>query len=64
MDVVDFVENICEIKLKDWQKHHLRFLYGLSRKGDVKIVMGRDGQIFTYVKQKELIQNGSTNAGK
>lgn len=61
MDIVEFVENICKINLMDWQKRHLRFLYDLSRKGDVKIVMGKDGQVFTYFKAKELVLNGSTN---
>jgi len=64
MDVVDFLENICGAKLYDWQKQYLRLLYDLSRKGDVKIVMDRDGHVFTYVKQKELTQNGKTNACK
>lgn len=64
MDIVDFAENICGAKLNDWQKHYIRFLYDLSRKGDVRIVMGKDGQVFTYIKQKELTQNGKTNACK
>ena len=64
MDVVDFAENICGAKLSEWQKQHLRFMYDLSRNHDVRIVMGKNGQVFTYIKQKELAQNGSTNACK
>lgn len=64
MDVVDFLENICGTKMYDWQKRYLRFLYDLSRNHDVRIVMGKNGQVFTYIKQKELSQNGSTNASK
>ena len=61
MDVVDFVENICGAKLNNWQKQYLRLLYGLSRKGDVKIVMDRDGRVFTYIKKKELFLDVPTN---
>ena len=61
MDVVDFVENICGIKLLNWQKTHLRFLYDLSSRGDVKIVMGKNGQVFTYLKPKELVLDGTPN---
>ena len=61
MDIVGFAEKFTGIQLTDWQKRHLRFLYDLSRKGDVRIVMGKNGQVFTYFKPKELILNGSTN---
>lgn len=64
MDVVDFLENICGAKLNDWQKRYLRFLHDLSNFGTVKIVMNKDGQVFTYVKQKELTKNGKTNVSK
>ena len=61
MDIVEFAEKFTGIQLTDWQKRHIRFLYDLSRRGDVRIVMGKDGQIFTYFKAKELVLNGSTN---
>lgn len=61
MDVVDFVENICGTQLYNWQKTYLRFLYGLSREYNIKIVMGKNGQVFTYLKSKESTSNGKTN---
>lgn len=61
MDVVEFAENICGAKLNKWQKPYIRFLNELSHKYDVRIVMGKDGKVFTYIKHKELVQNGSTN---
>ena len=64
MDIVDFAENICGAKLNNCQKHYIRFLHDLSRKHDVKIVMGKNGQVFTYIKHKELTHNGSSNACK
>lgn len=64
MDIVDFAEKICGAKLNKWQKHYIRFLHDLSSKYNVRIVMGKNGQIFTYIKQKELANNGSTNVSK
>ena len=64
MDVVDFAEKICGAKLNKWQKHYIRFLHDLSHEHNIRIVMGKNGQVFTYVKPKELTQNGSTNAYK
>ena len=64
MDIVEFAEKICGAKLNNWQTKYIRFLYDLSHNHNVKIVMGKNGQIFTYVKPKELSQNGSTNACK
>lgn len=64
MDIVDFAENICGAKLNKWQKLYIRFLHDLSHKYNVRIVMGKNGQVFTYIKQKELSQNGSTNVSK
>jgi hypothetical protein len=61
MDIVEFTENICGTKLDEWQKPYIRFLYDLTRKYDVKVVMGKNGQVFTYIHQKELSQNGNTN---
>ena len=61
MDVVEFAENVCGAKLNNWQKPYIRFLNELSRKYDIRIVMGKNGQVFTYIKQKGLNLNGSTN---
>lgn len=64
MDIVEFTEKMCGAELTNWQKHYTRFLYDLTRKYDVRIVMGKNEQIFTYIKQKELPQNGNTNVCK
>ena len=64
MDIVEFAENICGAKLTNWQKHHTRFLYELTRKYDVRVVMGKNGQVFTYIKQKESISDGNTSVSK
>ena len=64
VDIVEFAENIYGAKLYDWQKPYLRFLHDLTSKYNVRIVMGKDGQVFTYIKQKELTHNGSPNACK
>ena len=64
MDIVEFAENICGVKLNEWQKPYIRFLYDLTRKYDVKVVMGKNKQVFTYINKKEMPQNGSTNACK
>lgn len=64
MDIVEFAEKICGAKLYDWQKSYMRFLHDLTREYDVKFVMGKSGQVFTYIKQKGLNPNESTNACK
>ena len=64
MDIVEFAEKICGAKLCDWQKPYMRFLHGLSGKYNVRIVMGKNGQVFTYIKQKESISDGNTSVSK
>lgn len=64
MNIVDFAEHICGTKLNKWQKNYINFLHDLTSIYNVKIVMGRNGQVFTYIKHKELTQHGSTNVGK
>ena len=61
MDIVEFAEKFMGVQLTDWQKRHFRFLYDLSRKGDVRVVMGKNGQVYTYFKMKELVLNGAPN---
>lgn len=60
MDIVEFAENVCGMKLYDWQKEYIRKLYELSRDGKIHIVMGKGGRVYTYLEPKtlkELIQN-------
>ena len=60
MDVVEFVENVMNIELPEWQKIYLRKMYELTRENDVRFVMGRRGQVYTYLTPKtlkELTQN-------
>lgn len=64
MDIVEFAEKICGAKMYKWQKTYMRFLHDLSSKYHVRIVMGKNGQVFTYIKPKESISDGKTNACK
>lgn len=61
MDIVEFAEKFMNVKLKDWQKEHIRVLDKLPR--GAKIVMAPRGRVYIYVEQptKELIPNGATN---
>ena len=61
MDMVDFVEKFMNVKLKEWQKTHIRFLEKLPR--GAKIVMAPYGRVYVYIDQsaKERILNGQTN---
>ena len=61
MDIVEFAEKFMDVKLKDWQKNHIRILDKLPR--GAKILMAPRGRVYIYVDQpiKELIPNGKTN---
>ena len=41
MDIVEFAEKFYDVKLTDWQKQHIRTLYELGKKADVRISMPR-----------------------
>lgn len=69
MDIADFAEKFMDVKLKDWQKNHLRLLYEKYQSdGDIRIVMPKNAgshQMYIYMNSiKELIPNGSTNNSK
>ena len=61
MDIVEFAERFMNVKLKDWQKDHIRVLDKLPR--GAKIVMAPRGRVYIYVDKptKELIPNGAPN---
>lgn len=61
MDIVEFVENVMNIELMEWQKKHIRVLEKMPR--GARLVMGRNGRIYIYVDQptKELIPYGQTH---
>ena len=61
MDIVEFAERFMNIELQEWQKEHIRVLEKLPPDTDIRIVMGRHGQVYTYLcprTLKELTQNG------
>lgn len=63
MDVVEYAEMIFKAKIPDWQKEYLRKLFEVSRTNDIRIVMGRNGKVYTYLTPKtlkELSNDGST----
>ena len=41
MDIVDFVEEVCEIKLLDYQKTFIRKLYENKDKADMRLIFAR-----------------------
>lgn len=66
MDIVEFAEKTYGAKLYEWQKEYLRTLDRLYReKGHINVVLHKDhGKMFTYLKLKELMSNGQTDAIK
>ena len=68
MDIAEFVERFFDIKLRDWQKDHLRTLDKMRKDADIRIVMSRhagESQMHIYMNNhKELFANGSSNANK
>lgn len=63
MDVVEYAEMICNTKIPDWQKEHLRKVFEVSKTNDIRIVMGRHGKVYMYLTPKtlkELSNDGST----
>ena len=63
MDIVEFAENICGVKLFEYQKEFLRKMNELRSDGKIYLLLGRRGP-YIYVDkqmQKELVPNGTTN---
>lgn len=66
MDIVEFAEQTCGVKLYEWQKTHLREMYKLCSKGKVYILPSRYGTriCIDETARKELMSNGETDAVK
>ena len=61
MDIVEFAEKTMDVKLQEWQKEHLRILEKLPPDTEIRLVIGRKGQIYTYLSQrsrKGLLHHG------
>lgn len=66
MDVVEFTEKVCDIKLFEYQKEFLRKMYELRSKGKIYMLPRRSGW-YIYIDntmRKELIHDGEKNAVK
>lgn len=67
MDVIEFTEKVCGVKLFEYQKVFLRKMDALRSKGKIYILPRRTGGSYIYIDdtmRKELIPNGEKNAVK
>lgn len=53
MDIVEFAEKTMDVKLQEWQKEYLRVLEKLPPETNIRLVMGRKGQIYTYLNRRD-----------